>query len=246
MKRLIVNADDFGFTRDVNEGIVHARRNGILTSTTLMATGPAFDHAVALARETPQLDIGVHLVLVGAPGFPATLKRLTAAVALGRIRIYDQLARQVQKILDAGLQPTHLDTHKHTHMLPPVLDAVARIARQFRIPWVRRPIPLRIPFLVSALQNKLARYGCRTTDHFAGFEITGGYDTPGLAAVIRNLPDGLTEFMCHPGFCGDELRAASTRLKDSRRIELEALTSPEARRAIDESAVTLVRYRDLV
>jgi chitin disaccharide deacetylase len=245
LKRLIINADDFGFTCDVNEGIVHAHRDGILTATTLMATGRAFEHAVALARESPGLDVGVHLVLVGAEGFPRTVSQLVAAVALGRIRIHDQLARQVRKILDAGIQPSHLDTHKHTHLLPPVLDAVARIAQEFRIPWVRRPIPLPVPFLASMLQHRLVQRGCRTTDHFAGFEITGGYDTHGLASVIRNLPDGVTEFMCHPGFCGDELRAASTRLKDSRRIELEALTSAEARRALEESAVTLISYRDL-
>ena len=245
MKKLIVNADDFGFTRDVNEGIVYAHRNGILTSTTLMATGPAFDHAVALARENPSLDVGVHLVLVGSAGYPATVTRLTAAVALGSISIYDQLARQVHKILDAGIQPTHLDTHKHTHLLPPILDVVARIAEEFRIPWVRQPIPLPVPFLRSGLQRRLISRGCRTTDHFAGFEITGRYDTPGLAAVIKRIPEGVTEFMCHPGFCGEELRAAPTRLKDSRRVELEALTSPEVRQALQESTVTLVSYRDL-
>lgn len=245
MKRLLVNADDFGFTRDVNEGILEAHRNGILTATTLMATGSAFEHAVALARDAPQLDIGAHLVLVGAPGFPATPARLAAAVALGRIPIYDQLARQVQKILDAGIAVSHLDTHKHSHILPPVLDAVTRIAREFRIPWVRRPIPLRVPFVQAMLQRKLIRSGCRTTDHFAGYEMTGRYDAHDLATLIRKLPEGVTEFMCHPGICGAELRAAPTRLKDSRRIEMEALTSPEVRRALQEAAVTLTRYRDL-
>lgn len=245
MKRLIVNADDFGFTRDVNQGIVHAHRNGILTATTLMATGTAFDHAVALAHDNPSLDVGAHLVLVGAEGYPATVAGLTAAVALGRIRIYDQLARQMHKILDAGLQPTHLDTHKHTHLLPPVLDAVARIAEEFRVPWVRRPIPMPAPFLRPMLQRKLTSRGCKTTDHFAGFEITGRYDARVLAARIRRLPDGVTEFMCHPGFCGDELRAAPTRLKDSRRRELDALTSAEVREALQESAVTLICFRDL-
>ena len=245
MKRLIINADDFGFTRDVNEGIVQAHRQGILTATTLMATGPAFEHAVALAREDPELDVGVHLVLVGAEGYPATPARLAAAVALGRIPIHDRLAGQVQKIMTAGIRPTHLDTHKHTHILPPVLDAVARIAQEFRIPWVRRPIPLRVPFLRSMLVRRLITRGCRTTDHFAGYEITGRYDARGLAAAIRNLPDGLTEFMCHPGFCRAELRAATTRLKDSRRAELDALTSAEARQALQESAVTLISYRDL-
>ncbi len=245
MKQLIVNADDFGFTRDVNEGIVHAHRNGILTATTLMATGPAFEHAVALTREDPGLDIGVHLVLVGAEGYPATLGQLTAAVALGRIPIHDRLARQVEKILHAGIQPTHLDTHKHTHLLPPVLNAVTQVAQEFRIPWVRRPIALRVPFLRAALQHRLIRRGCRTTDHFAGFEMTGRYDARGLAAMIRRLPEGVTEFMCHPGFCREELRAARTRLKESRQIELDALTSAEARQALQESAITLISYRDL-
>jgi predicted glycoside hydrolase/deacetylase ChbG (UPF0249 family) len=233
LKYLITNADDFGFTRDVNEGIVHAHRQGILTATTLMATGAAFEHAVGLARENPELDVGVHLVLVGSEGYPATVARLVAS--LGSIRIYDELARQIGKVLDAGIRPTHLDTHKHTHVLPPVLAAVARLAEEFKIPWVRRP-------LANPLQGVLTRHGCRTTDHFAGFAITGRYDAARLAKLIRRLPEGLTEFMCHPGFCTAELERAHTRLKASRRRELDALTSPEVRAALLESNVTLTRF----
>jgi predicted glycoside hydrolase/deacetylase ChbG (UPF0249 family) len=245
VKRLIVNADDFGFTRDVNEGIVHALEHGILTSTTLMATGPAFEHAAGLARDHPRLDVGAHLVLVGAEGYPGSVASLVAAVALGRIPIYDRLASQMRKILDAGIRPTHLDTHKHTHLLPQVLDAVARIAQDFRVPWVRRMIPAPVPFLQAMQQRRLVRRGCRSTDNFEGFKMTGQYDAHDLAALIRRLPEGVTEFMCHPGFCGDELRAARTRLKESRRVELDALTSAEVRAALEESAVTLVRYPDL-
>ena len=73
MMQLIVNADDFGFTKDVNAGIVEAHQCGILTATTLMANGAAFDDAVRLALENPSLDVGCHLVLVGPPGLPATL-----------------------------------------------------------------------------------------------------------------------------------------------------------------------------
>jgi len=236
LKYLITNADDFGFTRDVNEGIVHAHRKGILTATTLMATGPAFDHAVEMARENPELDIGVHLVLVGSHGYPATVARLVAS--LGRVQIYDELARQIGKVVDAGIRPTHLDTHKHTHLLPPVLAAVARLAEEFKIPWVRRP-------LASLFARTLTRHGCRTTDHFVGFALTGRYDAARLAKLIRRLPVGITEFMCHPGFCTDELRGAPTRLKESRRLELEALTSPEVRAALQESSVVLTRYAAL-
>lgn len=261
MKRLVVNADDFGFTRDVNQGIVEAHCHGILTATTLMATGAAFEHAVQLARENPSLDVGCHLVLVGAPPLPRTVLELTRALAAGRIKIFDELIAQVRRILDAGLQPTHLDTHKHTHLLPPVLDAVARISEEYKIPWVRRPFDFPVtPAGVSWAKRAtsrvfgvvrrrfarvLARHGCRSTDHFAGFQITGRYTASDLARLIRSLPEGSTEFMCHPGFCTDELRTARTRLKESRERELRALTSPEVRTALEESGVKLVNYRGL-
>ena len=261
MKRLIVNADDFGFTHDVNEGIVAAHRQGILTATTLMATGAAFDHAVHRARENPDLDVGCHLVLVGSTGYPATVSQLVRDLLLRRIRVYDELARQVRRIVAAGIRPTHLDTHKHTHLLPPVLDAVARISREFGIPWVRRPFDLPvnaggvswrkrwtnrgIGFFRPRFHRVLDAHGCRTTDYFAGFQITGNYDAAELARLIRQLPDGSTEFMCHPGLCTDELRSSKTRLKESRQQELEALTSTEVREALAEAKVALVSYRGL-
>jgi predicted glycoside hydrolase/deacetylase ChbG (UPF0249 family) len=261
VKLLVVNADDFGFTRDVNQGIVEAHCRGILTATTLMATGEAFEHAVKLARENPSLDVGCHLVLVGAPPLPRTVLELTRALAAGRIKVFDELIAQVRRILNAGLRPTHLDTHKHTHLLPPVLDAVARISEEYKIPWVRRPFdfpvtPAGVSWAKRATSRALgvvrrrfarvlARHGCRSTDHFAGFQITGRYTASDLARLIRSLPEGSTEFMCHPGFCTDELRGARTRLKESREEELRALTSPEVRAAVEESGVKLVNYREL-
>jgi predicted glycoside hydrolase/deacetylase ChbG (UPF0249 family) len=252
LRRLIVNADDFGFTKDVNLGIVDAHRNGILTATTLMANGAAFDHAVALATENPTLDVGCHLVLVGEPPYPPTVAKLI--LSLGKIPIYQELAGQVRKIMAAGIRPTHLDTHKHTHLLPPVLDAVARVAREFDIPWVRRPFDFsaaEVSFskrvtrsAMGLARGRFARalQGLRTTDHFAGFQITGRYDARMLADLICKLPEGLTEFMCHPGHCSDELRGARTRLKESRAMELAALTAPEVRQALKESGVELTDY----
>jgi predicted glycoside hydrolase/deacetylase ChbG (UPF0249 family) len=260
VRKLVVNADDFGFTRDVNRGIIEAHTRGILTATTLMACGRAFDDAVWLAREYPSLDVGCHLVLVGEP-YPVSVPALIYAVWRGRIEIYGELKKQVQRIVDAGLKPTHLDTHKHTHLFPPVLDALARLSEEFRIPWVRRPfdVPVTapgVPWMREATSKALGvmrgrfgrvlpKHGCRSTDHFAGFRITGKYNAAELAALIRALPEGSTEFMCHPGFCGDELRAAPTRLKESREEELRALTSPEVRAALAETGTALVSYRDL-
>ncbi len=258
---LITNADDFGFTHDVNAGIVTAHRDGILTATTLMANGPAFEHAVVLAKQNPKLDIGCHLVLVQGPGLPNSVSALLTAIARKQIDIYAELERQVRKILQAGIQPTHLDTHKHTHLAPPVLRAVIRISREFGIPWVRRPVDFpgtrkgtpfgkRMVHLgVRALGSRFARHlreaGCRTTDYFTGFQVTGRLGTPELVEMIYSLPDGVTELMCHPGLCGEELRAATTRLKESRFVEWKALCSPEARKALRERGARLVSYRDL-
>lgn len=263
----MVNADDFGFTKDVNEGIVEAHRYGILTATTLMANAAAFDHAVSLARATPGLDIGCHLVLCGGHALadgqplPRTVKDLIPAVVRGRIDVARELELQVRRVVDAGLQPTHLDTHKHTHLLPPVLEVVARLSQKYGIPWVRRPFdfPLRqgsvpwprrvlsrsLQFVRARFHHVLLRYGCKTTDYFAGFQVTGYLRVPELVATLRHLPVGSTEFMTHPAFCTEELRAAPTRLKESRQRELEALTAPETLAAVREFGITLVNYRDL-
>jgi hopanoid biosynthesis associated protein HpnK len=268
-KQLVVNADDFGFTPDVNEGIVEAHRRGILTATTLMANGEAFDDAVRLARAMPSLDIGCHLVLIGGQSLvdrrplPGSVPQLLQALARREIRPYDELAAQVRTILAAGIRPTHLDTHKHTHLAPPVLDAVARLSEEFGIRWVRRPFD----FPVNALRGTvprlkrltsdalglmrrrfhrvLARHGCRTTDHFAGFQITGRFRAAELVELLAALPEGSTELMCHPGVCGPALRGARTRLKESREQELEALVSPEVRAALDRNAIELVNYAGL-
>lgn len=265
----MVNADDFGFTPDVNEGILDAHRRGILTATTLMANGEAFDDAVRRAREARSLDIGCHLVLIGGRSLisgrplPLTVPQLMAGLARREIRPYDELAAQVRHILDAGVRPTHLDTHKHTHLAPPVLDAVARLGEEFEIRWVRRPFdfPLnamrgavpRVKRMTSGAMGLLRRrfhrvldrHGCRTTDHFAGFQITGRFRTAELVELLAAIPPGTTELMCHPGRCGDALRAARTRLKESREHELEALTAPETRAALEKNGIELVDYSRL-
>ena len=269
-KQLVVNADDFGFTHDVNQGIIEAHQRGILTATTIMATGDAFDDAVRLARESPTLDIGAHLVLVGGrplassrAGWPSSVPQLLAAIATRRIRIYDELAAQVRRILNAGIRLTHLDTHKHTHLAPPVLNAVARVCEEFGIRWVRRPFDLPITaarggatwakhatsgglrLVRGRFERVLATHHCRTTDHFAGFQITGRFRTRELVALLAALPEGSTELMCHPGRLSGELRAARTRLKESREQELAALIAPETRRAIEANGIELVNYTTL-
>src|SRR5271163_1587254 len=159
MKDLILNADDFGYTKGINEGIIRAHRDGILTSTTLMANGPAFDDAVERARENPKLGIGCHLVLTGgfsvAPRedipsladregrLPESLAGLVTRLSVGSVRTEDierELRAQLEKIRVARIELTHVDTHKHTHVHPRVMGAVGRVAREFGITRVRNPI----------------------------------------------------------------------------------------------------------
>ncbi len=267
MRRLVVNADDFGFTRDVNEGIVRCFRNGILRSTTLMANGAAFDDAVRLAAENPGLDVGCHLVLTGGNTVSTPVSRLPETIPqlLRNLPssewIVRELRAQVDKTLRSGIRPTHLDTHKHTHLLPKVLEAVLLVAEEYAIPWIRRPFdlplgaprpslrralaaaalrPLQIPFAEA-----LRRRRRRATDYFAGFRMTGKFQTGQLLELLDNLPAGTGEFMCHPGVCGSELQAAPTRLKASREAELQALTSPRIQQRAAELGIAFVSFAEL-
>jgi len=158
MKRLIVNADDFGFTRGVNEGIVRAHRTGIVTSTTIMANGDAFDEAVEAARANPSLGVGCHLSAVGGPPvsnpskiptlvdrdgmLPPTFGKLLIKLARKSVstdEIAAEFRSQLARITSGGITPTHLDTHKHSHTHPQVMRALARVAAEFGVACVRNP-----------------------------------------------------------------------------------------------------------
>ena len=157
--RLIINADDFGLTRGINRAIRELHQAGVLTSTTLMATGPAFDDAVAVARESPTLGVGCHIVLTdGHPASPAhTISSLLGrdgnafrpklldfvlALVRGGVR-EDEVERealaQIERLQRAGIRITHLDSHKHTHLFPAVTRPLLRAAERAGIPAIRNP-----------------------------------------------------------------------------------------------------------
>lgn len=155
--RLVVNADDFGISPRINEGILRAHREGIVTSTSLMAVGRAFEHAVDCCRMVPTLDVGVHLTLVaarpllpdrstlvGADGnFPKGAGALLRRWLAGSIRPADVQAEwvaQIERVLDQGIPVTHLDSHQHVHTLPGLADLSRLLAAQYHIPFVRVPV----------------------------------------------------------------------------------------------------------
>jgi hopanoid biosynthesis associated protein HpnK len=158
MKQLIINADDFGLNEIVNIGIIQGHTAGIITSTTIMSCGKAFEHAITLASANKQLGIGVHLTLVGEKPIcdPSTIKSLVDTdgylspqypqfllrYCRGKIQLDDikkELTAQVQKVVDCGLPITHLDSHQHMHVVPGIIDITLAIAKRFNIKKIRIP-----------------------------------------------------------------------------------------------------------
>jgi hopanoid biosynthesis associated protein HpnK len=190
LRRLIVNADDFGFTPGVNRAIVEAHTLGIVTSSTLMANGPAFGEATQMAKASPALSVGCHIVLIdGEPLLdPSKLSTIThsrrlrdrlktfAARALTRRmnagEIESEARAQIQKIQSAGIAVSHVDTHKHTHIFPQVLRPLLRAARDCGLRALRNPFGPRFPLRSSQLlsqPNLWTRFAeVRILSRFAG------------------------------------------------------------------------------
>jgi len=173
VRRLIVNADDFGFTAGVNRGIVEAHARGIVTSSTLMANGRAFEDAVGLAKTVPRLSVGCHIVLIdgdpvldagllpsitsahsGGARFRDGLKAFAVRALAGRLdpgQIEAEAGAQIRKLQAAGIKVSHLDTHKHTHLFPAVLRPLLRAARTCGVHAIRNPFGPRKPLRSAEL-----------------------------------------------------------------------------------------------
>jgi chitin disaccharide deacetylase len=285
-RNLIVNADDLGWTAGVNRGIVEAHRNGIVTSASLLANGEAFAEAAELARGTQGLGVGVHLNLsdgspVSAPetvpsllndsgrfeGGPDGLLMKIATRRISMREVETEWQAQIAKVRDAGVAPTHLDGHKHVHMLPGLFEIALRLAKRHGIGAVRvsheasnlraalstgeRRASVVLKQGVQARGLKLLardarvqadRAGVSTTDHFCGIAQTGELTKEGLARLLQSLPEGTTELMCHPGYADEALRKTATRLQGSREKEVEILTDTKIRNLVASQGIRLIDY----
>jgi hopanoid biosynthesis associated protein HpnK len=172
VRRLIVNADDFGFTSGVNRAIVEAHTRGVVTSATLMGNGAAFGEAAQLAKTLPRLSIGCHVVLIDGepvlsgeeisslvgraptPCFRDGLKTFAARAVAGRMdpeEIAAEASAQIRKIQSAGVAVSHIDTHKHTHLFPKILRPLLRAAKECGVGAIRNPFGPRLPLRSSQL-----------------------------------------------------------------------------------------------
>ncbi|WP_158301621.1 carbohydrate deacetylase [Paenibacillus mesophilus] len=226
-KYVIVNADDFGLSKHINEAILEAHRNGIVTSTTLMANMPGFNHAVLSAKRNRSLGVGLHANLsYGKPLSPAaSVPSLVGADGFfsdkrDGWRVQDierELYRQFDMLVSAGLQPTHLDSHHHIHLeVSSVYSIMCKLAEQKRI-------PIRLHPWSSQLECRPA-----STDRLImdTYEQSDGAER--LLAHMESMADGTTEIMCHPVYGGGELRS---------------LTDPRIKEAILRHSIRLIDYR---
>ena len=286
-RKLIINADDLGYTQGVNLAVRHCLDKGSLRSSTLLANGAAFEEAVLLCKQKPELGVGVHLALTEMPPLapadkipgllnpegllPATPGKLLAALKLHKIKrdeLFKELDLQVSRVVDAGLSPTHLDSHKHVHAIPEVLEVVIQIARRHSIHWIRNPfessagLPLlpnvdRGQWSVFVKQHMIAKWisiyrgtflskirhaGLRTPDHFFGVSLTGIWNEASMTYLIERLPSGISEWMYHPGNCDDALRRQRTRLLLQREKERDLLCSPLLRDLLYKHHILLEHY----
>jgi predicted glycoside hydrolase/deacetylase ChbG (UPF0249 family) len=206
VRRLIVNADDFGYTAGVNRAIVEAHRHGVVTSSTLMANGAAFADAARLAPAVPQLSIGCHVVLTdGDPVLPAKqLPSLTSAAhfrdgmvafaaraiagAMNADEIVAEATAQIRKIQSAGIVVSHIDTHKHTHLFPTILRPLLRAAAACGVRAVRNPFGPRLPLQSSHLLSRPGLWA-----RYVEVRILNGFAGKFHAAVLQEgfaCPDG--------------------------------------------------------
>ncbi len=211
---LIVNADDFGLTEGTNRAIADAFRTGIVTSTSLLANGYAFGHAVELAKALPGLGIGVHFTLTEGPPVAPDVPELLGADgllplsnqpfvraalrrSLPREAIRREFEAQVARIIAAGITPTHVDGHKYIHLLPGISEIVAEVACQYDIPVMRVPRhPVdgvthakRLPglYVLTALGMRAVRIASRAGLHTSDY-FAGFVDTGHLdQSAIRRL-----------------------------------------------------------
>jgi predicted glycoside hydrolase/deacetylase ChbG (UPF0249 family) len=276
---LVINADDLGFAPGVNRGILEAHAAGTVSSASMMVGAPAFHDAVERVRsEAPKLGVGLHLDLVA--GTPLTAAPSLTDPDTGRFHALDALARralagqvdaaevrreceaQLAALTGAGLEPTHIDSHRHAHALPGILPAVTAAAYDARIPVVRRPLDS--PSLLDPVAStkmlmlhaawRTALRGVATphrellarAPHFRGIALQGASDVRDrLLATLDQLPLGVTELMMHPGY-DDAVLAEQDPYRAEREAEMKALLAPEVSERLEKGDVRLVSFREAV
>jgi chitin disaccharide deacetylase len=246
MTKLVINADDFGYSKGVNLGILEAYNHGVVSSTTMMVNMPGAAHAAALALAHPGLGVGIHLVL--DCGYPVHSNVSSLVDGTGRFYkmeemlekadphdIEKELNAQIEKFFSFGLTPTHLDGHHHVHGQVKIYPFVEKLANAFKLP-IRK---------VSADTNHSSNQLLQTIQTFL-YEFYGNTLTPTslIDLVKKSTSYETAEIMCHPAYVDEEVLTGSS-YNVQRARELSILTNPEVKQMIEENHIELVTYKDV-
>ena len=256
-KLLLVTADDFGFDEEINRGIIEAHQRGILTHSSLMARGPAVDQAIQAARDLTRLGLGVHLTVTspasGQPVHHGEFIKHFLARRLTPRGIAREWEDQITLLEAKGVRLTHLDSHQHLHLIPPLFPTAVRLCRAHGIPRLRIPFAHTgqgrtrlFPRLLLSANILASRLLCRGEipyhpPRFYGFDISGRLDTARLLRIIRSLPPGCAEIMSHPGRDAQALNARHG-WDYHWEQELAALTSGQVKQALLDNNVRLAYH----
>lgn len=249
--KLIVNADDFGFSKEVNVNIVKCHQEGIVTSATILSGGKEFDDAIQLAKENPKLGIGVHLAVDGPYNIGKKYNTLIDSqteefyeglVALKKIRngdfnfeeLVSEYSLQIEKVKNEGITITHLDHHHHLHLYFPILKAMIEVAKKYEIPYIRSQK------LMYATNNSFSKKIYRLYHHFY---LSSRYSTvDGYASLIGSDLDQMdTKFQNILNSNRKTIELVVHPLKDNG--EIVFLTNPEI---VEKSQNHLISYADLM
>ncbi len=271
---LIVNADDYGLTEGISRGILHAHREGIVTSTSVIAVGPAYPKVARWLEDEDELGIGVHLAAVGedppllsAREIPSLVckrghlcesySEFVGRAVLGRINPEElrlEFAAQLESVLEHGLPITHLDAHQHLQLWPSVCSVVIDLARQYGIPAVRvprfrahNPVAIGVTVLGARLARQARHAGLRFPSDAVGIECAGRLDDQLLPTVLARLAahgHPAVELTVHPGE-GDDIDRSRYQWGYRWEDELAALVGPVAKRAVADAGFALATYADL-
>lgn len=268
MKRLILNADDFGAAPEVNEAVERAHRDGVLRSASLMVGAPAVEDAIVRARRLPELAVGLHVVLVnGRPVLPANRvpdlvdergEFLTDLVRAGfrfflRPRARAQLAAEIRAQFEAfartNLVLDHADAQSHMHVHPTVFRLMLEIGREFGLRAVRIPREpsgrtRTIEPWLRLMRARARRAGVFSNDYVFGLNEAGALTEERVLQILNALPDGVTEIFLHPAvapFSGADVGTERFQWTG----ELAALTSWRVREAIARNGIASTTYGEL-
>ena len=270
--RLVINADDFGFSLGINRGIMDANAAGTLPSTSIMPTMPGFDDAVTRARGAgPRLGVGLHFTLT--VGRPITQARSLVDSTTGEFLSFGRLARrafarrvvqrdveqeceaQLARCRAAGLDLTHLDSHHHSHTLPTIRAGVRRVARAAGIRYVRVPaepllhrgLPMRRladRAFLRCLSLGSRNAGAPRVGFFGSSFFNDSRFEAHLLSLVDHLPAGVSELMVHPGWVDQPLPGGDW-YTTPRERELAALLSPALRERLALRRVRVVHFGEL-